>query len=470
LRFRLALSHAVFALGLVVLATIIAERSADTDRREAAVTAARHDAESLATQLSPAWSDDAQRRALVQLESSYRRSAAALDATRRVVAQTDPDPSATIGTPRWEGTLDAALNADSAEAINGRWVLAMAPVIVDQDVVGAAAVVERTPAITPWRGPLRLALGFGSALVALAAFGGWLLADRISRPLRRLTAATSELALGRRPSAVPTSTVTEVFTLNAAVDRVAQRLEQLERLARERDEADRQALRRLAHAIRTPLAVMALRIDDLDDPNLTDEERRELHEMLSRQFEALEDTAAGLAGLAQRRPDATDEVIDVRAILLSAVAQIGPLARWSGQRLDADGDNEPVLVHGRQDAVRDAVGNLLENAVKYTPRGGRIRANLSTGDGLVILTVEDSGPGIPEAERTLVVQAGVRGTSATGTSGTGLGLSLVAATATQLGGRLELDRSPLGGLAARFVLPGNPAGAEGVPRRPSATK
>lgn len=113
---------------------------------------------------------------------------------------------------------------------------------------------------------------------------------------------------------------------------------------------------------------------------------------------------------------------------------------------------EHLRVTGDPSLIAQAVGNLIDNAIKYTPRGGRIGVALSTGaDGGATVVVDDNGPGIPDAEKAKVTTRFYRGDPARGTGGAGLGLSLVAAIASLHGGSLTLANN-YPGLRARLTL------------------
>jgi signal transduction histidine kinase len=450
----LAFSHAVFALALMGLAVLIAERSADQQRRSEAVAVAEHNAQVLAAHVARVWSRPGELAAALDVEVRLQRSAAVLDLHGVARARTPIDPSARVGRARWSSAVASAFGGDVGLSVKGDWVVAVAPITIHEDIVGAAAVVERSPALTPWRGPLRLALEFGALFVALAAVGGWLLASRIARPLRELTDAAQGLALGRSDF-VPAneSSPSEVATLSAAIDRVAQRFGELQRQSSARDDSDRLALRRLAHAIRTPLSVLALRVNELADPLLSIPRRQVLSDVLLRQLDALEEVASNVAQLAHSTPDSDLVPIDVLGIVHLAVARVLALGRWSGIRVVAYLPASSPRALGVEASIRDAVGNLLENALKYTPAGGHVVAAVHVEGDDVVISISDSGPGIPDDELDAVRHPGVRGSTAKGSAGTGFGLALAGAAAAECGGRLELGRSDLGGLAARLVLP-----------------
>jgi len=119
-----------------------------------------------------------------------------------------------------------------------------------------------------------------------------------------------------------------------------------------------------------------------------------------------------------------------------------------------------LTLRGNRDFIAQALANLLDNAVKYTPAGGAVMLRVrrrTSGD--IELSVTDTGPGVPEADRERVVDRFVRLENSRNAPGAGLGLSLVAAVARAHGGRLELDEGPgafdgMGpGLRAALVLP-----------------
>ena len=121
-------------------------------------------------------------------------------------------------------------------------------------------------------------------------------------------------------------------------------------------------------------------------------------------------------------------------------------------------ERAPAEFRGQRALVEVLVRNLVENAIRYTPSGGQVRVSTDSGPGTVVLQVEDSGPGIPYANRKRVFERFYRGTQKAG-PGSGLGLSISARIAALHGAEIELGDSPLGGLAAtvRFSSGSEPA-------------
>ena len=142
-----------------------------------------------------------------------------------------------------------------------------------------------------------------------------------------------------------------------------------------------------------------------------------------------------------------------------AVADVLPHAQHKQVDLGVAGElpAEAVKVNGQSEALRVLLRNLLDNAVKYTPASGRVDVSLSVKAGQALLRVEDSGPGIADAERERVFDRFFRASqaeAASSESGSGLGLAIVQAIAVRHGATLQLGQSQrLGGLQVDVRFP-----------------
>jgi signal transduction histidine kinase len=143
--------------------------------------------------------------------------------------------------------------------------------------------------------------------------------------------------------------------------------------------------------------------------------------------------------------------VDAAAVAAEVVEFYEPAAELKGRTLSLISDG-PAPIRGDPVLLAQALGNLIDNALKYTPDGGWILVEVRRpADQSVIVSVADSGPGISDAEKPKVVERFYRGDVSRGTPGVGLGLSLVDAVARLHGSTLELeDNRP--GLCARMVL------------------
>ncbi len=201
--------------------------------------------------------------------------------------------------------------------------------------------------------------------------------------------------------------------------------------------AQRLFIARAAHELRTPLSIMMLELGRLKDPS------GKRLEADVRAMSAIVDQLLALARL-ETTPRSALRPVDITTVARELVGRMLEWAEQDGHKLAFTADRETPVV-GDETALRDALRNLIENAVKHTPSGTLIRIEV-TRDASII--VEDSGPGIgavPPGDLTLPFRKG-----STTSDGAGLGLAIVRQAAELHGGRLDIGPSTLGG--ARFEL------------------
>jgi two-component system sensor histidine kinase TctE len=208
-----------------------------------------------------------------------------------------------------------------------------------------------------------------------------------------------------------------------------------------------------AHQIRTPLAGLLIRLDllmaETADPAL----RSELL-ALRTTAESLSHTAGQLLTLARAEPSSQlrDEVVrvDLGALVEAAVAQNVDRALAHG--LDLGAEIEPAQVSGMAWLIQEVLLNLIDNAIRYVPAGGRITARCGLDGGRPFLEVEDDGPGIPAGEREAVRRRFYRMPHSPG-DGCGLGLAIGEEVARLHGGALRIDDGQNGGVRVALVFP-----------------
>ena len=296
--------------------------------------------------------------------------------------------------------------------------------------------------------PLKRAfVSAGAGALVLAFAAGIILAWRATRPLRALSATarrileTGDLA-ARVPSAGARGELAALVTqLNTLLDKNATHVRVL-----------RETLDNLAHDLRTPLTRLRgtaeLALGDNGNPaearealaDCVDESDRVLHLL-----EALLDISAAEAGALKLNRDR----LDLRSLTERAVDLYKEVAEEKNITLTLD---QPDAVECDADAIRlgQAVNNLVDNAIKYTPAGGRVTLTTRLKPGGPVLTITDNGPGVPAGEREAVFRRLYRGDSSRSQRGLGLGLSLVKAIVEAHGGVITLDDAPGGG--ARFIV------------------
>ena len=217
-----------------------------------------------------------------------------------------------------------------------------------------------------------------------------------------------------------------------------------------------------AHELRSPLAALRLQLQGLQRAGAHDDAARAAAiERLSAGIDRATRLVEQLLALArQEAGGAPAEPVDLRAVAQLALADVAPAAQARQMDLGLL-DSETVTVPGNAEALRMLARNLLDNAIKHTPPGGRVDVQVCAVDGHAELTVEDSGPGIPPEHRERALQRFVRVTG-DAAPGSGLGLAIVQAVAQAHGASVALDASPrLGGLrvTVRFALKEIAAGA-----------
>ncbi|MGN4076444.1 sensor histidine kinase, partial [Burkholderia gladioli] len=189
-----------------------------------------------------------------------------------------------------------------------------------------------------------------------------------------------------------------------------------------------------------------------------DETRREALADLQSGVTRATRLAEQLLALARSEPDGATvrEPVALADVLAHCVSAQAVVAQKRNIDLGIE-EAQPAIVDADIGALRVMLNNVLDNAVKYTPEGGRIDVSLSFDEGRALVRVADSGPGIPPEERERVFDRFYRDSSArmrTDVSGSGLGLAIVKRVAAQQRATVTLGESPAGGLLVEIAFPG----------------
>jgi signal transduction histidine kinase len=216
-------------------------------------------------------------------------------------------------------------------------------------------------------------------------------------------------------------------------------------------------MRKVIHEIKNHLAVAVANCEAFRD-GLLEPSTARLNAVLQALAEA--DVLLGeLPGteLPPTLPASTD-AMDVCAVITGEVLGLEAAARRKGIAFDVHQCARTGAAcrefHGDPVRIAEIVNNVVSNAIRYTPYGGRVEVDCRRADGTLVLGVSDSGPGIGAGDRTHIFEAGYRGSAAGGSTGSGLGLSLAKRFAEEHGG--SIDVLGVSGAGAQFVvkLPG----------------
>jgi two-component system sensor histidine kinase BaeS len=330
--------------------------------------------------------------------------------------------------------------------------VAVRPIVIDEHVVGwvARSPYRRLTSAADLafqQEQLRSAWIIAAVAVVLAAALAVVLARAFLLPLKRVAQATHRLAAGAYDTRVAVRSRDEVGQLGADFNELARTLERNEQLRR-RFIAD------VSHELRTPLAVARAEIEAIEDGvrPLTRESIASLKHEVGALGKLVEDlyqlSLADVGALAYRK-----ERIDVAEVARETVEAFGE--RLSERHLKVEADLRHADVFGDGDRLAQAFRNLLENSLRYTDAGGRLRIGVRTGAGRVAVEFEDSSPGVPADSLPHLFERfyRVEGSRNRAHGGAGLGLAIVRSIVEAHGGEISADASPLGGLAVKIALP-----------------
>jgi len=424
-RFALLLVCALVAANLVALAVLSLER--DRMGREA-----RADREiERIVGLVPA---------LEAVDPALRRAIAREASTRLARIRVAPVP-----------LVSATAPDRLSRALAGRIGEALEPRIVHVDIARrerggrrgriALSIALATPGETRWlnvaaRGGREGPRGDGGrafllvlalSLAAVLGIGLWFV-RRLTKPLGTLADAARAAGRGDRSARVPEEGAREMREAAGAFNAMQGQIAGFE--------AERlRTLAAVGHDLRTPITSLRIRAEMLDE-DLREPMVRTLDEMTVMADELVA-FAKGVGEAEARGP------VDLAALL----------ARLCGERGAALADTDPATtVRGRPVALTRALGNLIDNAIRY---GGTARVALASKGGEAVVTVEDDGPGIPDARLAEMFEPFVRGEASRNaeTGGAGLGLSIARQIIRAHGGGIALANRPEGGLRATVTLP-----------------
>ncbi len=295
---------------------------------------------------------------------------------------------------------------------------------------------------------------FGLAGMISAGLAGWGVARNGLRPVRRLTTAVEEIARTERLDPIPIEGNDEVARLAQAFNAMLTALSASQM-------RQRQLVADAGHELRTPLTSLRTNLDLLaqadSSTELSPESRKELLTDVRAQISEMTTLIGDLVELAREEPATPSvEPVELAAVVAQAVTRV----RRRTTTVEFEVLTEPWWVTGDPAALERAITNLLDNATKWSPEGGRVTVELRQGTVLVA----DQGRGISATDLPHVFDRFYRSTESRGMAGSGLGLAIVKTVAERHGGTVRAGSAPGGGAAFWFHVPGTMAPPEVLAR------
>jgi len=294
---------------------------------------------------------------------------------------------------------------------------------------------------------LALALAAGIALAGVLFF--WL-SRRLTEPVRALTRATELVSAGHYDVEIPEPQGRdEISILTERFRGMVAELAETERLRRS-------FLMSVSHELRTPLTAIRGHVEAIREGIVVEPTQvRASLDIVAAETDRLERLVGDVLDLAKLRANrftVRTEEVDLTRVLDQAYGAFAEEARRREIDYRLSGAAEAPVIVSDGDRVLQVITNLLSNAFRWTPDGGRIELGLSARNGVVSVDVLDTGPGVAPADRTRIFDAFVT----EGADGTGLGLPIARELALALGGRIELQSELGRGSRFKLVLPLEP--------------
>jgi signal transduction histidine kinase len=283
------------------------------------------------------------------------------------------------------------------------------------------------------------------AALVLALLGGWLVAERLGRRVRRLERAAAEVSRGSFVDPLPVDSKDELGQLTRTFNEMQAQLRQV-------DVARKEFIATASHELRTPIFSLAGFVELLQDEELDEETRREFLETMSEQVARLQKLSVDLLDLSRLDAGSLElhpEEVDLSELARSIVHEFTPALADHGTELDVRLLEQGPEAHCDPERVAQIMRILLDNALRHTPAGTHVTVRADRSNGAAGFTVADAGPGLPDGSRAKVFERFYTGDAA---RGAGLGLAIARELAERMDGRLRVS-SQDGGTTFTLELP-----------------
>ena len=323
-----------------------------------------------------------------------------------------------------------------------------APIMDENNLIGVLVYISRTQEIYESLREIQQRMLLLLLLVAVASLLTSVIASRmITRPIRALSEGIARMSRGDLSSRVNVRGKNEYAQLATAFNSMSARLEQL-------DKSRSQFVSNASHELKTPLSTMKILSETLlyqDNPS--PEMQKEFLSDINKEIDRLSGIVSDLLTLVSLDSGIKLNITEVRLrdLLADQVKRLLPLAREQGIELECS-VRDPVETQGDPVKLQQVIYNVIDNAIKYTPRGGSVRAELTKSGKTAYIRVSDTGIGIPKEDLNHIFERFYRVDKARSreTGGTGLGLSIVKQIMLQHDG--DISASSEEGKGSTFII------------------
>ncbi len=368
--------------------------------------------------------------------------------------------SALVGKAFMRDVLKQGIDGEQAEAYseaNGiKLLMVSVPVEKNGSIVGGVYLAKTVSGIESTISETSASLMiFSAMIVALIGMLSFGLSYIITAPLAEFTRAAREISKGNFKYRIKVRGTHEITQMAETLNYMCDELGLLE-------EKRRKFVSDASHELKTPMAGIKLICDSLvQAPNADPEMIKEFLSDMSEEVDRLTRiinrllVLTKLDGAVSIKP----EPVDIKALADRVVRKLEGMAAAKSiniHRLYAEKEFEPAVLD--RDKIYEAVYNIADNAIKYTPEGGDVYIDIQLRDTFTVIRIEDTGGGIPESERERVFERFYRldDSRSRETGGTGLGLAIAKEAVTMHGGTIEIADGAEGGCAFIIILPSVP--------------
>jgi two-component system, OmpR family, sensor kinase len=280
----------------------------------------------------------------------------------------------------------------------------------------------------------RLLVATGIALL-IALVGGYLVAQALARRVRRLERGAEQVARGNFIDPLPVDSEDELGQLTRTFNDMQEQLRQLDR-------ARKDFIATASHELRTPIFSLGGFVELLQDEDLDDETRREFLETMTEQVDRLQKLSVDLLDLSRIDSGSIElkpEQVDLSELARTIVGEFTPAVAAHGTELEVELPADEVSARCDRERVAQIMRILLDNALRHTPDGTRVKVTAEQNNGAAEFTVVDSGPGLGDGAASRVFQRFHTGDAA---RGAGLGLAIAKELAERMDGQIVLLSRP----------------------------